>query len=234
MRLPLLVLHVSGGIIGLLSGTMAMIYRKGSRRHARAGKVFVIAMIVMGVCGSVLALMKHQMNNVSGGILTVYMVATSWATVRRRDGGTSPWDWVAVAGALSVAGTIGTLGLVVVRNPTAFGDGVPAAMYFVMGSIALLCAAGDVRMLMRGGVAGTQRLVRHLWRMCFALFIATGSFFLGQQQVFPEWMRGWTLWTVVGLAPLPLLIFWLGRVWFTNRNKGRSAAKAADTYSLSS
>jgi hypothetical protein len=34
-------------------------------------------------------------------------------------------------------------------------------------------------MLLRGGVVGTQRVARHLWRMCFGLFIAAGSFFLG-------------------------------------------------------
>ena len=44
-------------------------------------------------------------------------------------------------------------------------------MYFFLGSIALLAAVGDVRMLVRGGISGTQRLMRHFWRMCFALFL---------------------------------------------------------------
>ena len=51
-------------------------------------------------------------------------------------------------------------------------------------SIPLLAAIGDLRMLLRGGISGTSRITRHLWRMCYGLFIATGSFFLGQQQVF--------------------------------------------------
>jgi hypothetical protein len=46
-------------------------------------------------------------------------------------------------------------------------------------------AAGDIRMLTRGGIAGRERITRHLWRMSFGLYIATGSFFLGQQQVSP-------------------------------------------------
>jgi hypothetical protein len=49
----------------------------------------------------------------------------------------------------------------------------------------LLAAVGDVRMLARGGITGARRIGRHAWRMSFGLFIATGSFFLGQQQVFP-------------------------------------------------
>jgi len=33
MRLPLLFLHIAGGIVGLLAGAVAMVYRKGSRGH---------------------------------------------------------------------------------------------------------------------------------------------------------------------------------------------------------
>lgn len=219
MRLFLLILHVGGGIIGLLSGAAAMVLRKGSRWHARLGNVFVIAMTGMGLCGSALALRKNQMNNVAGGLLTAYMVATAWMTARRRENETSAWDSLALAGALAVAGVILTLGVKVVRNPAIFGDGVPAGMYFVMGGIALLSATGDLRMLVRGGIEGRGRLVRHLWRMCFALFIATGSFFLGQQQVFPAWLRGSITLTVLALIPLPLMIFWLAWVWLGKGSK---------------
>ena len=89
-------------------------------------------------------------------------------------------------------------------------------MHFFMGSVMLLAAAGDIRMLVRGGVFGAKRIVRHLWRMCFGLFVATGSFFLGQQQVFPAWLRGSPALFVPALLPLALLIFWLFRVWFTS------------------
>src|SRR5215472_12450671 len=99
MRLPLLVLHIAGGIIGLLSGTVAMIYRKGSRGHRLAGDVFVVSMLIMGACGSTLALMKHQMNNVFGGLITFYMIATAWLSGRRRDG-VSALDYAALLIAL--------------------------------------------------------------------------------------------------------------------------------------
>jgi hypothetical protein len=94
-------------------------------------------------------------------------------------------------------------------------------MFFFLGSVAVLAAAGDIRMLARGGVFGPKRVVRHLWRMCFSFFIATGSFFLGQQQVFPAAIRKANVLFVPALLPLVLLIFWLFRVWRTN--KGRAA-----------
>jgi hypothetical protein len=46
--------------------------------------------------------MKHQMNNVFGGLLTIYMVATAWATARRRDGGTGIPDWLGFLFALAI------------------------------------------------------------------------------------------------------------------------------------
>jgi hypothetical protein len=50
--------------------------------------------------------------------------------------------------------------------------------------------------------------------MSFGLFIATGSFFLGQQQVFPVRWRGSIVLMVLGLFPLGLLVFWVVRVRF--------------------
>ena len=146
---PLLVLHISAGIVGILSGAAAIVFRKGSPRHALAGKVFVIAMLSMAASATYLAFMKHQMNNVGGGILTFYLITTAWLTARRRDGETTLFDW----GALLIplwAGIGGWIsGFQVLQSPTGPKDGVPAGMHFFMGSVMLLAAAGDVRMLVR-------------------------------------------------------------------------------------
>jgi uncharacterized membrane protein len=217
MRPPLLLLHISGGIVGLLSGTVAMIYRKGSRGHRLSGDVFVVSMLTMAVAAECLAIMKHQMNNAFGGVLTFYLISTAWLTARRREGETSRYDWGALVFALAVAGGILTYGIEVARGRIITHDGVPIGMYFFLGSIALLAAAGDIRMLVRGGISGKQRIARHLWRMCFGLFIATGSLFLGQQQVFPDFIRESNLLFVSAILPLPLLIYWMLRVRFTRK-----------------
>jgi len=213
---PLLPVHIAGGIVGILSGTAAMSFRKGSLRHALAGKVFVAALLTMASSAVYLAFMKNQMSNVLGGTFAFYLVATGWATARRGDGETGIFDWAALLIPSLVGIGLWILGLRVVSGHAKPANGVPLGMYFFMGSVMLLAAAGDVRMLVRGGVFGAKRIVRHLWRMCFGLFIATGSFFLGQQQVFPRWLRGSPVLFIPALLPLALLIFWLFRVWFTS------------------
>ena len=56
MRLPLLVFHITAGVLAMLAGAAAISFRKGSRWHGQAGNVFVIAMVTMGVAASCLAL----------------------------------------------------------------------------------------------------------------------------------------------------------------------------------
>jgi len=82
-------------------------------------------------------------------------------------------------------------GLKVARSGASSQDGVPVGIMFFIGSVMLLAAAGDVRMLVRGGVFGPKRIARHLWRMCFGLFIAAGSFFLGPSTVHCDCFRQW-------------------------------------------
>jgi uncharacterized membrane protein len=223
MRLGLLILHISAGIVGMLSGAAAMSFRKGSRRHALAGSIFVIAMLTMAASAVFLAVMKHQTGNVLGGIFTFYLLATAWLAAKRTDGGVSAFGWVALLAPLIVAAANGYFGVQKALSPTPPPDGVPAGMSFFMGSICLLAAAGDVRMLLRGSIFGTQRITRHLWRMCFGLFIATGSFFLGQGgKVFPAFILKSGVLLIPAVLPLFLLIFWSVRVRFANAYAGQT------------
>jgi hypothetical protein len=229
MRLsPILLFHIAAGTLGLLSGAVAMFFRKGSHRHALAGKVFVIAMLSMAASGVFMAVLKSQPGNVVGGTFTFYLVGTAWLTVRRGDGKTTPLDWGALLIALSVAAVDMTLGLLAANSPTGMKYGYPPGPYFFIGSVAALAAVGDVRMLVRGGISGTPRIARHLWRMYFGLFIASGSVFLARQHLFPAILRTTGALVFLSVLPLLLMIFWLIRVRFTNAFKGQSISSGRD------
>jgi hypothetical protein len=218
---PLLFLHICGGTVAIFSGAAAIIFRKVSPRHVYAGNIFVASMVLLAGTGVILALMKSQAGNVVGGTLTLYLVATSWMTARRRERRTDFWDWIALAAGLGVAAFASTYGIAALRNPTGEAHGYPPGPYFFLGSIAALGAIGDCRLLVRGGVDGAGRLARHLWRMCFALFIASASVFLARAHIFPAVMRTTGMLNVLTIAPLAVMIFWLIRV----RVLGRRAAR---------
>lgn len=219
---PVLAFHITGGTVGLLSGAAAMIFRKGSRRHSIAGRVFVVSMLGMATAAVYLAFMKSQIGNFLGGIFTVYLVTTGWLTIKRKEQQTSLFDWGALVVALAIVASYVTFGMQAIRSPKGSLDGVPAAMYFFMGGVILLSATGDVRMLVNHGVSGTKRLVRHIWRMSFALFVASGSIFLARPHLFPAILRKTYVLSLLGVLPLLLMIFWMIRVR-TSRRYRRSA-----------
>src|SRR6202041_2146332 len=152
---PILLVHIAAGTVGLLSGTAAIIFRKGSARHAWAGRVFVVAMLTRASLAVYIAVGRHEPSNIGGGILTFYLIGTAWLTARRRDGETSRFDWLAGLIPLPVGILTWVHGLKVVRSGADSQGGVPVGMIFFMGSVMLLAAAWDVRMLVRLGVFGT-------------------------------------------------------------------------------
>ncbi len=139
---PVLVVHICAGTLGLLSGTAAMSFRKGSPRHVLAGKVFVASMLTMGVVAVYLAIMRHQPNNIGGGILTVYLIGTAWLTARRRDRETSRFDWVVLLIPLALGTLLWMNGIKVLRSGASSQDGVPAGMMFFMGFRVFACCGG--------------------------------------------------------------------------------------------
>lgn len=211
-------IHVIAGSIGLLSGAAALIFRKGARYHRKAGNVFFISMLIMGATGAGLAVYASKPLSVVAGGLVFYLVATSWATVIHKEGETGTFEIGAMLTALITAAFAYYFGMEVMGSETEMYDGSSSlpGPYFFFGSIALLGAILDAKMIWSGGVFGKQRIVRHLWRMCFALFIATASFFLGQPQVFPEAIRGTLILTVPVLLVIGAMVFWLIRVQFTS------------------
>ena len=63
-----------------------------------------------------------------------------------------------------------------------------------------------------GASRGRRRIARHLWRMCFAMWIAAASFFWGPPRRVPELIRIPALQAVAVLVPIVVMLYWLWRV----------------------
>jgi uncharacterized membrane protein len=208
MSNPILPIHIAAGGLALVLGAVALSVKKGGTVHRRGGMLFVYAMLVMGTTAAILG-------NVGGGLTAVYFVVTALTTVRP----VSPWTRrINVAALVLVAGlaSLDILGGVKAFNsPRGSLNGVPFAMFFFLATIMILAAIGDVRIMRFGLPRGGPRLARHLWRMCFALFIAAGSFFSVRARVakvLPD------PFTTAPMRALPILLlfgamfYWLWRV----------------------
>lgn len=223
--MSLLPIHIIAGTIALVSGAVALYARKGGKLHRKGGIIFVYAMLVLSASGAVIAIVKLNRGNVMGASLTFYLITTALLTTRRR----VIWaDLAAMLMGLGV-GIMGfTFGFMALHSASGTLDAYPPPLYFIFGTIALLSAPGDARMMWRRGLEGRHRIARHLWRMCFGMFIATGSFFLGQAKIFPKPMRIIPLLIILAVLPLLLMMYWLVRVSFTQRYRRRAAALVKD------
>jgi uncharacterized membrane protein len=215
---PLILLHIFSAVVALLSGFMAMAFRKGSGLHAAAGNVFFVSMLSMAGLGAFMAAFLRPNNgNVMGGSLAIYVVSTGWMAGKRRERKVGVFDWSALLLALAIAIAGATWGFQAATSPTGLKDGYSPVMYFIFATVALLFVASDVRLIVRGGVSGTKRIARHLWRMCFALLFATLSFYPGQAKLFPKWLKDTNLLSVPAVLLIGAMFFWLYRVSIRKR-----------------
>jgi hypothetical protein len=221
---PVLIIHIIGGFVAVLAGFTALFARKGARLHRKSGAIFVVAMLIMAAGGAYAAYVKSQTFNVFAGSITFYLVATGALTVQRKEKETGKADYAFLLIALAT----GITSLSMATSRVASKGAGSATPYFIFATIALLCSAGDVRMLIRGGLSGAQRMLRHVWRMCFSLFIAAGSFFLGtasdpafkkaglRARLFTHAIRQTHLPEIPIYILIALTIFWLIRVRYSN------------------
>jgi uncharacterized membrane protein len=205
--MTLVPLHVLGGVLGIVSGLVALYVRKGARLHRRSGTIFVCAMLVMSLSGAVMAVgTAAAAMNIPAGLVTAYLVATAMLTVQPPSAGIRRMERTALVAAfvLSAASVLAAVVSAARGNP---GFVVPLLMF---AALALSGGVGDRRMLQGGGLQGTARLKRHLWRMCVALSIAAMSFFLGPVRRIPEPLRIPAL-KLIPLVVLLTMAYWLWR-----------------------
>ncbi len=205
--------HVAIGFVALLAGVAGLVTKKGSLRHLTAGKVFVSVMLVMTASGIVLGVLMPSYLATLLGILTIYLVLTSWVSARSKTMQVGWFDYLAVVSmALTCAWGI-SLGAEAAASETGFIEvaDIPARAYYIVAGVAGFFGFLDLLVILRGGVTGKHRIARHLWRMCFAFLIAAQAVFVGQPQFFPDFMRSRVLLSLPLFGIIGAMLYWLDR-----------------------
>ena len=215
----LLPIHVTAGLLSIAAGAVALWAVKGSPLHRRSGTVFFAAMLTMGLTGAILAALKPDRGTALAGVLVFYVTSTGVLALRRTVEQSRGLLTSLMLLAFALSASEYALGFAARTTPNGRIDGYPALFYFIFGTLTLLFALADARVLQRGTLDGTQRLVRHIGRMGFAMWFATMSFFLGQAKVFPEPLRhAFGLRAIPVVLVLAVVIYWLVRTkWARSR-----------------
>ena len=218
-------IHIAAGALAMILGAVALTAKKGGRIHRRSGFLFVGAMLVMAVTAAILGIRNGAADaNVGAALMTAYFVGTALTTVRPVTRWTTRINVAALVLALGLA-LLMILGAVdAIASSELSPGGVPRRVIGVMSLflavVLLLASVGDIRVLRFGPPRGGPRLARHLWRMCFALFIAAGSFFSIRERVatiLPEPL------TTGPMRLLPILLLFGAMFYWLWKVRGRRA-----------
>jgi peptidoglycan/LPS O-acetylase OafA/YrhL len=157
---------------------------------------------------------EAQWTNTLAAVFTLYLVLTGWQAARRRDGQVGRLErWM-------VFMPVGVLAAIAAATLMGVGKGDPTfGAIYGFAAFSLVALAGDLNLLRQGGLKGPSRTARHIWRISLALFVAAGSYFLGQPKFVPQILKDTGLNFVPPLAVLALLVFWLVRVRLPRRRK---------------
>ena len=214
-------IHILGGAVALVAGLIALCASKGGRLHRRAGGLFVGSMLVMALFAAVLgAVRPGQTINIFIAALTLYLVATAWLTVKRREGSAGAAETAALAVALLLCAPFALIDFQIVSGVTVFRsafriEGPILIALCVFSAVMAAAALGDLRVVLRRGIAGTPRLARHLWRMGFALTLTLGSAFTnGFARLLPGPYHVPPAFFLPQLLMIGAVVYWLVRVRF--------------------
>ena len=211
-------IHIIAGLLAIASGALALYAAKGSPLHRKSGTMFTISMLFMTSSAAIISLFLRT-DHVNGvaALFTAYLVCTAWLVTKR----TVQESRALLQGFGFAAALLGVYALSLWFNfladpKTLLTKNSPPQALLVFGTLSLMCSALDLRMIWAGHIAGAHRLVRHLWRMSFAMLIATASLFTGQMQVFPTFIRksailGLPVLVIPVLLVLGTMLYWLGR-----------------------
>lgn len=221
-------MHILAGLAALVAGMIALYSAKGESLHRKSGAIFAAAMMFLAGSGALMAIiLSPNRVNVIAGTLTLYLVATGLLavirTVERQQRALTALSLMAAAATMSAW----VLGFMAANSPSGAVDHIPAAGIFMFAVVGSLGLVGDARVLWAGRVEGSKRLTRHLWRMTYALWIATSSFFFGQGKFLPHWIRDSHLNAAPILLVAVTLIYWLVRIHLLKRKPGAAARAEA-------
>lgn len=216
-----LVFHICAGAIALLAGYSVIIAKKGQLAHKYLGRVYVVAMLALGLTGTYIAITREIPLSMLNGLVLCYFVLSSVNTIWQPPKQTNALDKLLFTFVIMITIGFGWYSYLITQIESKELGGFGIEAYVVFGSAMALCCIGDCRYLIRGGLSGNSRLVRHLWRMFFPLLMSTAAFFLGQAKHLPESMQR------IELLLLPVVLVVLTTIyWITKMQLKQIKSKA--------
>ncbi|MDI1317321.1 hypothetical protein [Flavobacterium sp.] len=196
-------IHIIAGSIGLFTGTINIIRKKGDKQHVLVGKFFFYGMILNAIAGFIMSIMHHNIFLLIIAVFSFYLTATGqrFLSLKKLDKGQKPKsiDWILTSTMILFALFFIIYGVLLMISHNNFG-----IVLLVFGMISLLMARKDIA-LYRGKIKFKNYwLLLHIQRMIGAYIAALTAFLVVNNTYLPS-IVAWLMPTVI---LTPLIFYW--------------------------
>ena len=199
----LLIIHIIAGSIGLLTGTINIIKKKGDKAHKSVGKFFFYSMLINGFAGLIMSLIHRNDFLLIVAVFSIYMVATGqrFLSLKQLHKEQKPKaiDWILTYTMLVFAFLFITYGSYLLINKVNFG-----IVLLVFGVVSCLMAIKDIKVYKGNIKEKNYWLLLHIQRMVGSYIAALTAFIVVNNHFMPG-IVGWLLPTVIFT---PLIVKW--------------------------
>ena len=185
----MLVIHIAGGTIALISGMVAMLTLKGSYNHRLAGKIYFWGMTAVFIGAVIVAIGHHKDFLLMVGFFSYYLTVRGYRILflKKLDQGQKPvtLDWLIITiSAIFIVGLIGYGGWLLMNGN---GMGIPAIAFGTIGSTFLIL---DIKNFISPPTEKMHWWFTHIGSMGGSYISATTAFVVVNIQL-PQY--GWVL-----------------------------------------
>lgn len=199
----LLVIHIIAGSIGLFTGTINIIRKKGDTTHRLVGKFFLYGMLINAVAGFLMSVIHKNLFLLIIAVFSFYMTATGKRilSLKRLDKGqqVKRIDWILTFTMLFFALFFIVFGIYLKINDNNLGT-----VLIVFGVISALMARKDINIYQGNITIKNYWLLIHIQRMIGAYIAALTAFLVVNNTYLPP-VVAWLMPTVI---LTPLIFYW--------------------------
>jgi uncharacterized membrane protein len=188
----LLVLHIAGGTVALISGLVAMLTAKGSKTHRLAGKIYFGGMTAVFVGAVIVALGHHKDFLLMIGFFSYYLTVRGYRVLflKKLNQGQKPVlvDWVIIS--VSAIFILALFGWGIWALTLGSGMGITGIVFGTIGSVFLF---QDVRSFVSPPKEKMHWWFTHIGSMAGSYISAVTAFVVVNFQL-PQY--NWVLWVL--------------------------------------
>lgn len=195
-------IHVIFGIAALVFGLMSIAFKKGTKFHKKAGKIFYYTMLFSATIAMIIAVLPNHYNIFlfAMGIFSLYFVLSGYRAIRFKqehpDLKIDKW----------IARIMISTGVLMIVIPILFFKKINILL-FVFGSVGLFFSIRDLQLFKNPQRLQESGLKLHLGKMLGAYICATTAFVVVNQFISSIYA-----WFVPGIIGGFIIVYWIRRV----------------------